>query len=106
LLPGVIGFILLATRSLPAVGIGILFIALMSGSNTALATILTGDLSKPRNRSRQLGILFTVGDLGSTIGPLLTFAIYPVVSLPTIYFALAIILGIMLLVSIKWVVRS
>jgi MFS family permease len=103
---GVIGYLMLSTRTLPAISMGIVLIALMSGSNTALATILTGDLSLPASRSRQLGVLFTIGDLGSTIGPLVTFAIYPEVSLPTIYIGIAIIIGLMLAISLVWVRRS
>ena len=43
-------------------------------------------------RSRRLGLLFTTGDLGSAIGPLLAFALIPLVGIQNLYLLAALLL--------------
>ncbi|UCH25516.1 MAG: hypothetical protein JSV66_16530 [Trueperaceae bacterium] len=49
-------------------------IAISSGGNQSLATTIMGDLVVNRQRGRALGLLYTVGDLTSAVGPVLAFS--------------------------------
>jgi MFS family permease len=106
LLAGAIGF---ASLSFGGVGLlipGLFLIAWMSGSNTSLSTALVGDLSEPDRRSRRLGILFTIGDCGSAVGPPIAFFLLPLWGLEYIYLGLAGVLVAMLLIAAVWVRRG
>ncbi len=81
LLPGIAGFGLLAGGGPLAILVGVPLTALASGSNQCLSTTLTGDLTAAGERSKRLGMLFTVGDLASAVGPPLAYALIPVVGL-------------------------
>lgn len=69
--------------------------SMTSGSNQGLATVLLGHEVGERERGRWLGTLFTVGDLASAIGPLLTFALLEAVALRWLYILAAILLALM-----------
>lgn len=95
LLPGIAGLGLLSIGSPLALMMGVPLIATTSGSNQGLATTLVGELGQVDRRGRRLGVLFTVGDLMSAIGPLLAYALIPVIQLRGVY-----ILGASLYASI------
>jgi nucleoside-diphosphate-sugar epimerase/MFS family permease len=59
--------------------------ALCRGSVQSLATILTGDLVPPAQRGRAIGLLHTVGDFGSAVGPTIAYALMPWIGLRAIY---------------------
>lgn len=80
-----------AAMALTAVGAGvILIIATMLGAvatsvlQTQVMTLI-GDYSKSNRRGRVLGILNTVGDLGSAGGPLLAYTLLPIIALEGIF---------------------
>jgi MFS family permease len=82
LIPGIFGFFLLS-RGIPIlIFMGVPLIAYTSGSNQGLATSITGDND---SRSWRLGVLFTVGDLTSAIGPLLAYALIPIFDIAGVY---------------------
>jgi MFS family permease len=82
---GFAGMALLAWGVPAALLIGVAVIALTRGSIQSLATILTGDLVAPDQRGRAIGLLHTVGDFGSAIGPTIAYALMPWLDLRTIY---------------------
>jgi len=86
---GLVGFALMALSNLAAVLIGVALTAAASGGMQSLATTLTGDLVSPAQRGRAIGLLHTVGDAGSAVGPPLAYALLPVVSLAGIYWGCA-----------------
>ncbi|MEJ2749180.1 MAG: MFS transporter [Anaerolineae bacterium] len=99
---GMAGFGLLAWGLPLAILFGLPLTSISSGSNQGLSTALVGDLSGSSGRSRSgryLGILFTVGDLGSAIGPPLAYALLPLWGIQGVYWLCVGALGIMLLVS-------
>ncbi|MCB9418941.1 MAG: MFS transporter [Ardenticatenaceae bacterium] len=104
---GMIGFGLLALGLPLAILIGLPLTSFSSGSNQGLSTALVGDLSGDGRRSgrgrsgRYLGILFTVGDLGSAIGPPLAYALLPLWGIQGVYWLCVAALGIMLL-AVLW----
>ena len=100
LVPGVLGFGLMALGFPLAILFGIPLIATTSGSNQGLSTALSGDLGKGQTQSRRLGLLFTFGDFTSAIGPPLAFALIPLTGVKTLYFASAIFFAAMLLVTL------
>jgi MFS transporter, DHA1 family, multidrug resistance protein len=109
LLPGVVGFGLLLWGALTAapwaVLIGLPLTAVTSGSNQGLATALIGDLVGEGEHGRFLGILFTIGDLGSAIGPLLAFWLLTWISVGWLYGGTGLLFGAMLLLAGSWTVR-
>jgi len=100
LVPGVVGFSLMALGLPLAILFGIPLVATTSGSNQGLSTALSGDLGKGQSQSRRLGVLFTFGDFTSAIGPPLAFALIPLTGVKTLYLACAVIFAAMLLITI------
>jgi MFS family permease len=106
LLPGVAGFGLLAFGSLPALLFGLPLVAVCGGSNQGLSTALVGDLSGDRQRGRWLGVLFTIGDLASAVGPLLAYGLIPHLGVPGVYVFSAVVIICLLGVALHWSTRS
>lgn len=102
---GLAGFGLLAWGSPLAFFISMPLIAISGGSNQSLATALVGDLTSHHRRGRWLGLMFTVGDLASAIGPLLAYRIMPWLDLAGVYLLSMGIMAVMLLGTIYWSYR-
>jgi MFS family permease len=81
LVAGVAGFALLALGTPWSILAGIPLTALSSGSNQSLAITLVGDLSRGGERSKHLGVLFTLGDLASAVGPPLAYGLIPLLGI-------------------------
>lgn len=99
LLPGAAGFALMAFGHPGAVIAGLVLIAFASGSNQGLSIAIVGDLSVEARRGRSMGLLFTIGDLASAVGPVAAYALIPLIGLRVIYLGLASILFLMLLLA-------
>jgi MFS family permease len=102
LVPGVAGFALLALGSPLILFLTIPLIAISGGSSQGLATALVGDLSSDQHRGRRLGLLFTVGDLTSAIGPPLAYGLIPWFGLGTIYLLCGALFVVIFLVAMYW----
>ncbi len=96
--------------ALTAVGTGlILILATMLGAvatsvlQTQVMTLI-GDYSSTNRRGRVLGILNTVGDLGSAGGPLLAYALLPLIELEGIFWLATAVL-ILAVPWTYWLVR-
>jgi MFS family permease len=85
LVPGIAGFALLSIGSPLAIVFGMPLTAFSGGSNQGLATTLVGDASAMRHRGKTIGLLATIGDLASAIGPPLAYALFPIVGLRSLY---------------------
>lgn len=105
LMPGIAGFGLLSLGAPLAFVFGVPLTAIASGSNQSVSTALVGDLSTEQRRGRHLGVLFTVGDLASAVGPPLAYAIIPVIGLSRVYLLSAAIFGLMFLVALMWTIK-
>ncbi|MCH7587531.1 MAG: MFS transporter [Chloroflexi bacterium] len=101
LLPGIAGFGLLAVGSPPTIALGLPLTAFTSGSNQGLSTTLAGDLGSERKRGRRLGVLFTVGDLMSAIGPILAFGLIPLIRISGLYSIAALLYGLMFILAMR-----
>ncbi len=73
-------------------GLGALLVALSGPGIQALAPAIIGDRLSVQRRSRGLGVVFSLGDLGSAIGPPLAFALIPSWGLQAVYFGAGAIL--------------
>jgi MFS family permease len=103
LLPGVIGFSLLSLAVPWTIALGMPLASATSGSNQGMATALLGDLAGRGRNGRWLGILFTVGDLASAVGPLLAFwLIEEFIAIQTLYRVAGGLLLAMCLVTMWW----
>ncbi|KAA3663132.1 MAG: MFS transporter [Chloroflexi bacterium] len=101
LLPGITGFVLLSLAAPWMIGLGMPLASATSGSNQGMATALLGDVAGSKS-GRWLGVLFTVGDLASAIGPLLAFWLIAFMPIRVLYVAASALLGWMLLVAVWW----
>jgi len=82
---GIIGMILLAWGTPLAILTGVSLGAVTGGSVQALVIALTGDLASEAQRGRAIGLLHTVGDLGSAVGPPAAYTLLPWIGLPGVY---------------------
>jgi len=105
LAPGVAGFSLLAIGSPLTTLVGLPLTAVTGGSNQGLSTALIGDLDGVGQRSRRLGLLFTVGDLASAVGPPLAYTLIPLLGIRGVYLLSAGIFASMFLVALRWAAR-
>lgn len=105
LLPGALGFFLLALAWPWTIALGLPLTSAASGSNQGMATALLGDIAGS-NSDRYLGILFTVGDLASAAGPLLVFWLIGFMPLKSIYTAAGGLFGLMVFVAGWWSLRQ
>ncbi|MEA3351794.1 MAG: MFS transporter [Chloroflexota bacterium] len=101
LVPGIVGFGLMALGLRLSILLGIPLIATASGSNQGLSTALSGDLGNGQKQSRRLGMLFTFGDFASAIGPPLAYALMPLIGIKVLYFASAGLFAVMLFVTLR-----
>jgi MFS family permease len=85
LLPGVAGFSLLAAGLPLTALVGVPLAAITGGSNQGLSTALIGDMSSSRHQSQRLGVLFTVGDFASAVGPPSAYALIPSIGIRNLY---------------------
>lgn len=95
LLPGTLGFGLMAVGLPLTTLIGIPLTAITGGSNQGISTAFIGDLGDRHRQSRRLGVLFTVGDLASAVGPPLAYALMPLIGIQGVY-----IIGLCMFISV------
>ena len=82
---GILGMVLVAWSTPAAILAGISLVAVTGGSVQALAIALTGDLVSQAQRGRAIGLLHTVGDFGSAVGPPVAYALIPWMGLQGMY---------------------
>ena len=104
-MPGIMGLSLLAIGSPLSIVLGVPLTASTSGSNQGLATTLVGELGPTRKRSQRLGVLFTVGDLMSAVGPLLAYALIPIIQIRGVYILAASLYVAVLFIAIWMSIR-
>jgi MFS family permease len=97
---GMLGFGLLASAtSLWLVVLGVAVGAISTGAVAAALTAYVGDLTPPGRQGVVMGAYATAGDLGSTAGPFLAFALLAVLDLRWVYWlcTLAFLAGLWLI---------
>ena len=102
LLPGIAGFALLAVNLPAAMLFGLPLTSITTSSNQSLSTALIGDLGQREKHGRYLGLLYTAGDVGSAIGPLLAFALLPYWGISGLYWLNALLFGLLFILAIFW----
>lgn len=105
LIPGITGLSLLAIGTPLTIILGVPLTAATSGSNQGLAITLVGEIGQANKRSQRLGLLFTVGDLMSAVGPLLAYALIPVIQINGVYILAASLYAGVLLISAWLAIR-
>ena len=101
---GIAGFGLIAQASPLSILLGLPLASISSGSSQGLSTSLFGDLSPITRHGRRLGLLFTVGDLGSAVGPPLAYGLLPLTGISSLYSLCALLLAIMMIVAVRWAI--
>jgi MFS family permease len=83
---GIAGFgVLIFGRGIWTAALGVILIALSSGTLLTTLAALTGDLAASDRQGLAIGRLATAGDLGSAMGPLLAYTLLSIISLRWIY---------------------
>ncbi|MEZ4767709.1 MAG: MFS transporter [Caldilineales bacterium] len=82
---GGVSFLVLMTGGLLALLVNGVLSALSMAILGPVSSGLVGDVSPPAMQGRNLGWLANAGDLGSALGPLVAYALLPVVSLNALY---------------------
>lgn len=86
--------------ALTAIGAGSVIVVAIMASAVATSVLqtqvmtLTGDYTDRNRRGRVLGVLNTVGDLGSAAGPLLAYALIPLIDLSGLFWSATIVLAL------------
>jgi len=101
---GAISLTLMTQTAPAAILTGISLGAVTVGSVQALTIALTGDLVSETQRGRAIGLLHTVGDLGSAIGPPAAYALLPEIGLNGVYLLCAglFAIGLMLVLMARY----
>jgi MFS family permease len=68
-----------------ALVIGIILSAFAAGSLQTVSSALPGDIVGPRQQGMAIGFIHTAGDIGSAVGPLIAYALLPLLGLSGIY---------------------
>jgi MFS family permease len=82
---------------------GALLVSASAGGIPALTAALIGDRVHASRHSRSLGIVFSIGDLGSAVGPSLGLALVPVIGLGGTYLLCA---GVYLIAGVHALTRG
>ena len=106
LIPGITGLGFLAIGSPITMVLGVPLIAATSGSNQGLSTTLVGEIGRIDKRSQRLGMLFTVGDLASALGPMLAYALIPLIQIKGVYILAASLYASVLLLTLSLAIRT
>lgn len=94
LLAGAAGAWLAGSQCAPLAIAGALTAAITAGGVQALAPALVGDRSHPAQRGRMLSVVYTVGDLGSALGPPLALWLIAWLPVGVIYRLCAVVLAL------------
>ncbi len=86
---GAVSLSLITLRAPLAILIGISLGAMTSASVQTLVIALAGDLADQTQRGRAIGLVHTVGDIGSATGPPVAYALLPAVGLDGVYWLCA-----------------
>jgi DHA1 family multidrug resistance protein-like MFS transporter len=106
LLFGTLGMVLMSLPVvLPAVLGGLMASASTAGIQ-ALVSSIVGDRVAPDLRSRVLGVIFTIGDLGSALGPSVGLGLIPVVGLNAVYMGCAGVFAMATVFSVWYALRE
>ncbi len=85
------GMGLMSGSAPPVIVAGLLIVSMAEGSVQSLSTALTGDAVSPVHHGRAIGLLHTMGDLGSALGPSVAYALLPWLGLSTVYLLCALL---------------
>lgn len=99
--------ILLMSQTMPLAAFsGAILISLMTGGVSALCSALIGDRLAEEWRGRSVGLLYTLRDLGATVGPPIALSLTPLIGLGRVYRLTAGLLAAALLVALVMSVRE
>ncbi|MBC7814598.1 MAG: MFS transporter, partial [Burkholderiales bacterium] len=93
---GIISLALVAVSEGVVLLLAILLTAVVSGVLQTQSMTLAGDYARSNQHGRIIGLLNTVGDVGSAGGPLLAFALLPIVGLSGVFTLAALLMTVFL----------
>ena len=106
LLLSLLSMFLLSSKTTLFIMVGIGLAATARGSVQSMTTSLTGDMVPIERRGRVVGLLHTVGDFGSAIGPSFAYALLPLWGLSSVYRLCAFLFGACLLVNLIFLLKG
>lgn len=106
LLLALAGILLMSQTQPLAAFTGAILISLMTGGVSALCSALIGDRVTGEWHGRSLGLLYTLRDLGATIGPPIALSLTPLIGLGRVYRFTAGLIAAAVLVALAISVRE
>jgi DHA1 family multidrug resistance protein-like MFS transporter len=106
LLFGTLGMALMSLPVVVPAVLGGLMASASTAGTQALVSSIVGDRVDPELRSRALGMIFTIGDLGSALGPSVGLGLIPVIGLNAVYMGCAGIYALATVFSVWYAVRD
>ncbi len=100
------GMLLMSQTQPLAAFSGAVLVSLMTGGVSALCSALIGDRVAEEWRGRSLGLLYTLRDLGATIGPPTALALTPLLGLGNVFRYTAVLVAAAVVVALVMSVRE
>jgi MFS family permease len=97
---GIGGMILINLPWIVPAVTGALLVAITSGGTQAIVPSIIGDQIDRSEKSRAIGIVLSIGDLGSALGPPLALSLFPIIGLRNLYVIASIVFLITLIEAI------
>lgn len=97
---GICGMVLINLPWIIPAITGALLVAITSGGTQAIVPSIIGDQIDSNEKSRAIGIVLTIGDLGSALGPPLALGLIPIIGLHNLYVMTSIVFFIILIEAI------
>ena len=88
------GLWLMSLQVVAVAVIGALIATVSAGSIQSLVPAIVGDQAGVGEQSRVIGVVYTIGDLGSAIGPVFGLMLVPLIGLGSLYQICAVLFGL------------
>jgi MFS family permease len=97
---GSIGIWLMGSAGFVTAIAGALLASIPGGGIQALAPVIAGDVLRPEVEGRVISVIFTIGDIGSALGPPLALWIVGIASLSELYKGCALLFALAALITL------
>jgi MFS family permease len=99
---GSIGIWMMGSAGLIPAIMGALLASIPGGGVQALAPVIAGDVLRPEVEGRVISVIFTIGDIGSALGPPLALWIVGISSLSGLYKGCALLFALVTLITLAF----
>lgn len=98
---GSVGLWLMSTDAMIIALLGALLASVPGGGIQALAPVIAGDTIQPEVEGRVISLMYTIGDIGSALGPPLTLWMVSLMSLTSVYIGCSVLFALTALITLR-----